>query len=99
MTKNQIIYIILIFICELGLGFENNNTAVWIQDIIPDAKRSTFYSAMTALTSLSMFFVNLSVGFTINLLGYRSIWLCASITTVIAILFFIKFLNPILKER
>lgn len=68
-TINIYIFIMGTIIYEFGLGIEQSAGGAWIQDYIPDSKRASYFSAITAIISLFAFMFTTFVGYLIEVKG------------------------------
>lgn len=82
-----IFFIVGVLVYEFGLGVEQNAAGAWIQDYIPDNKRASFFSAVTAIVSLFAFISTNIVGYVIKFKGYSFAFNIALFVYVIYILY------------
>lgn len=83
-TLKLVIFIIGVIIYEFGLGIEQTAGGAWIQDCLPNEKRASYFSAITALISLASFLFTNLIGYLIHWKGYGFPFLLAIAIYVVA---------------
>lgn len=86
-------FIIGLCVFEFGLGMDLSSTNTWIHDYIPNNKRATFYSGLSAIKSFYGFFITIVIGYFIDYFGYSYTWLLAAIAQTCAAIYLIVNIN------
>ncbi|MFV9566838.1 MFS transporter [Thermoanaerobacter mathranii] len=83
------VYFFILGLCafEFGLGIDQSASSAWIHDYIPNDKRATFYSGLSAVRSFYGFFVSIAIGYFIEYFGYTYVWLLAAIAEICAAIY------------
>ncbi len=84
-----------ICVFELGFAMEVASYGAWLHDYIPSGQRATFFSGLSALSSLIGFFSSLLIGWIINTFGYTAIWLFAGCMNIGAGVFLMVIKNAL----
>lgn len=99
MNSNIITFLAGAILFEFGWGVETSAYGSWVQDYLPSEKRATFYSGLSALESLSGFFLTLLIGFFTDYFGYSFIWYFSSACFIASSIFLFYLQTPFLKKR
>ncbi|WP_025675896.1 MFS transporter [Paenibacillus polymyxa] len=98
-NSNIITFLAGAILFEFGWGVETSAYSSWVHDYLPSEKRATFYSGLSALESLSGFFLTLLIGFFTDYFGYSFIWYFSSTCFIASSIFLFYLQTPFLKKR
>jgi len=88
-SKSQLSFYISFFIIEIAISIRLGINFLFQMDNIPQEKRASYTSALSAISELGITFVVFAEGLIISEFGFKTLW----VLVIISLVFLISFKN------